>query len=233
MYDGTDFGRASLSELDLCAPGQVLLFLKETSDPDLFQVGYQGWVRIDGDLVQAAAINDMFDVYSSAQALVADVRQIGEEQRAQGILEGRLLCEWKRTSDAWQDPIVCPGDTFNPYQAFRLASAVSEASVVPTDPGPSPLSPGGVDLPPGSAQLHGLLAALDVQVTLEPEGPEPDDLIMLSIVPVQPVGNRDNFLFEYSPSIGIIRLSHSGGQFPAPPAFQQAMEPFLAPAAVE
>ena len=214
-------------ELDACASDRLLLFLNPTERPDEFSLPYQGWARVEGDAVEAGQLNHLFDDYDSAQALLDAVRQIAQEQQAQGLPKGRLVCESKRISVVYLDPVVCPGDTFNPYQTLRLDTA-DEALVVTADPGPSPRALGRTDLEPGSPQLSALLSALDVQAELEPEGARPDDLITLHVSTSEPANDHIDYVFEYSPSAEIVRMPLSGGQFPAPPAFQAAMEPFLA-----
>lgn len=69
---------------------------------------------------------------------------------------------------------------------------------------------------------------MDVEVTVEPLGLHPDDLISLTVNTADAVSGRDGFLFHYSASAGIVQMPPFGGQFPAPAQFRQAMEPFLA-----
>lgn len=219
MQGAVSLKRLTSLGLDACAPEQVLLFLNRTADPGVFAiVGYQGWARIEADVVQAASFNDLFQDYTSAQDLVAAVQQIAQEQQAQSLPRGLLFCR-----DRWSPLNVCPGDTFNPFQVLGLDSATN-AMIHALLPGSGVSS----DLEPGP-QLSVLLGALDIEVTVQPLGVRPDDLISLTILPAQPLGDRDAFLFHYGPSTGIIQLPPYGGQFPAPPAFQQAMAPFLAP----
>ena len=225
--EGSELARSSFADPDLCRPGQVLFFLKWTALPSIYTYAPQGWVRIEGDLIEPAPSSRAFQDYAGAQALLADIRRIAEEQQAQGLPKGLLVCQSKHTSDTYRDPIVCPGDSFNPYQTFRLGT-VNEAFVITTDPGPSDLALGRTDLKYDSPQLTALMAALDVEMTLDPGGLRPDDLISLNVHTTEPVNERAGYLFWYSPSSGIIQMPSSGGQFLAPSVFQQAMEPFLA-----
>lgn len=227
MHGNDALVRLSAIDLDLCLPGEVILFLKRTATPDVYAAGFQAWARIDASAISSAAGNHIFEAYASDDALSAAVRDVASEQLSQNVPRGFLLCDAMRSSEAYQDPIVCPGDTFNPYQAFRLDAPMSQASVLPTDPGPSPLSLGRIDLQPDGPELNALLTALDTTVVLQPAEPEPDDLIRISIVPVEPIGDRTKISLEYSPSQGIIRVQSSGGQFLATPAFQEAMQPFV------
>ncbi|MCH8993471.1 MAG: hypothetical protein IH959_00685 [Chloroflexi bacterium] len=224
--EGSELARSSIADPDLCNPGQVLLFLKRTALPGIYTYAPQGWVRIEGDLIEPAPFSKAFQDYAGAQALLAGIRRIAEEQQAQGLPKGLLVCQSKHTSDTYRDPIVCPGDSFNPYQAFRLGT-VSAAFVITTDPGPSDLALSRTDLKYDSPQLTAIMAALDVEVTLDPGGFRPDDLISLQVFTTEPVNERASYLFWYSPSSAMMQMVGSGGQFPAPPAFQLAMEPFL------
>lgn len=211
---------------DFCTPGQVLLFLKATEDPNVYSYALQGWARIEGQNVQAFTIENVFADYRTPEALLAAVRLAADEQG--GTPNGRLLCESKRTSEDYQDPIVCPGDTFNPYEAFRF-DTVASARISRSVSGPSTAAVTRSELTPDDPTLGAILVALDAELTLAPDEPRPADLVSLFIYPARPVNRRDNFLLEYSPGTGIVQMPHSGGQFPAPPAFVEAMKPFLAP----
>ena len=101
----------------------------------------------------------------------------------------------------------------NPYQAFRLSSATAAgAGLVGLQPGP---------------QLSALLSSLDTEVQLEPIDVYFSDATTLRVSVEDSAGEHRSVFFSYVPSAGLIQLEHSGGQFPAPPEFQQAMEPFL------
>lgn len=220
--------------LNSCLPDRLLLFLYRTRDPDVFSILYQGWARIEGDSVEAGRLNGLYDGYSNSDALVSAVRSTADEQELQSRPKGFLLCQFRRTSALWEDPIVCPGESFNPYQAFRLASA-QEAFVLTSDPGPSPAYIARADLAPGP-RLSALLATLQTEVTLEPADGNAllaEDVISLHVSTNDPVNDRTSYTFSYSPSSGMVQMTISRGQFPAPPAFQAAMEPFLASSVVE
>ena len=225
LLEGTALMRVASSGLDSCtaSPGPVLLFLESTAEPGVFSVGYQGWAHLEGGAVEAAQYNEIFQSYASAQDLVASVRQIAQEQEAQGLPKGLLRCRY-----VWGPLNVCPGDTFNPFQVLGLDSATN-ARIYALLPGPDGRMPDSTDLKPGP-QLSALLGTLDVQVTVKPLGLPPADLIELDLFISEPVGGRSAFALKYSPSTGVIQMPRSsGGQFSAPPEFQQAMEPFLAP----
>lgn len=224
LLEGTALIRYAASELDSCtaSPGPVLLFLESTAEPGVYSVGYQGWAHIEGDAVEAAQHNEVFQGYTSAQTLLDDVRQIAQQQEAQGLPKGLLLCR-----DVLGPLNLCPGDTPNPFQVLRLNTATN-AIIGALLPGPDGKTPVSTDLKPGP-QLSALLGALDVQVTVEPLGLPLADLIEVGLFISEPVGGRSAFVFNYSPSAGILQLPPYGGQFAAPPAFQQAMAPFLAP----
>ena len=211
--------------LNSCLPDRLLLFLYRTRDPGVFSILYQGWARIEGDAVEAGGLNGLFDGYPNGDALVSAVRSTAQEQERQSLPKGVLLCR-----DRWRAPLEnCPGDSFNPYEAFRFASA-REAFVLTTDPGPSPATIARAELAPG-VRLSALLASLQTEVTLEAADGyhlRADDVIELHVSTSDPVNDRTSYTFWYSPSTGMVQLPRTGGQFPAPPAFQRAMEPFLA-----
>lgn len=85
---------------------------------------------------------------------------------------------------------------------------------------------GLVGLQPG-AQLSALLETLDTEVQLEPVAAYFSEATDLRVIIEDGAGGNRSFFFSYVPSKGLVQLEQSGGQFPAPAAFQQAMEPFL------
>lgn len=201
--------RAVGGDVDGCAQGQLLLLLVPTSSPDVFRIRFQSWARIGGGEIEHAEVNHLFDRYTDGQSLVAAVHQVVAEQAGQDLLKGVLACEATRTS-----VIVCPGEAINPYQALRLDLA-PQASIAGTELSAGP-------------ELSAVLAALNVTVTMEPFGPLPDDLIRLTVTLARPIDSSAN-VFSYSPGQGIVRMGGFSGQFPAPPAFQEAMAQFLPP----
>ena len=230
--DAGQLTRLAVHDADLCTPGDVLLFLKGPTTAGAYSYPLQGWVRFDGDAVHSGELGEsssLFITYGTRQEVIAAIQAAVEHEQVQDAPRGALLCESKRTSERFQDPIVCPGDVFNPYQTFQLDKGVLEAYVLTSAPGPSPRIIARADLAPGGDQLTALLAALDSDVAMEPLASS-DDLITLTVSPMEPLGTRDNFTFGYSPSQSIIQMSISGGQFSAPPAFVEAMAPFLATA---
>jgi hypothetical protein len=219
-------------DLDSCSDDQLLLFLNQTADAGVFQVvGYQGWVDIEGDAIRPGELNHLLDDRSSAQALLESVRQVAQDQESQGVPKGRLRCEAMRPSADYLDPPACPGDPLNPYEAFGLG-AIAEASVVSTDPGPSGRSLGQTDLSPDDPRLLALIQALKLDVTLEPFEVKPQDLIYFQATPKDLAPDALVPSFAYSPSMHIVQLSVMG-QFDAPPAFEEAMKPFVTAASAQ
>lgn len=212
-------------DLDSCSDGLLLLFLNWTSDPGVFSIYYQGWAALEGGTVEAGPLNDLFEGETDAAALTSDVRRIAGEQEADGVPKGRLLCDSRRTSAAYIDPVVCPGDTVNLYRALGLDAAF-DAFVLGAKADPKPGSAPRTDLPPGGDQLEALLRALDVEVTLEPLGPQPgpEDVVTLYLSSDTPV--EATYTFEYDASDDIVRMPNHG-QFTAPSAFSVAIQPFL------
>ena len=225
---GPELSRGSSSKFDICDTGAVLLFLEPSrilAEHLLFS-----WAPIEGEAVEGS-LTGPFEEFQTRQALLSQVRAIVAQQQAEGLPKGRLFCEFNRTPAGLGHPIVCPGENFNPYQALQLESA-GGAWVTTEDPGPSLREVANFQLDSGDPQLQALLLALNLDVAVEPAGVRPDDVIRLSVVLAESVRDPANFSFEYSPSSGMIQL-FSSGQFPAPPAFQQAMAPFLASSVVE
>lgn len=233
MEDGGQLRRLVSYGLDLCDLGtdQVLLFLEPTSDPSVFSIPFEGWARIGGETIVGSfwgPRDTLFKDYSTASLLVAAVRQIANEHQAQGLLKGTLQCRQTRVSQTWVSVGICPGDSFNLYVALGLASA-SRAQVTLTDPGASDYLV-GTSMALGVG-LSSLLNTLDLQVTAEPSGPVPEDLVSISFVNAEVADGPGSLLLWYSPSAGIIQMPQTGGQFAAPPDFQRAIAPFVSVAA--
>ena len=229
VQGGPELVRLSATRFDVCDTGEALLFLAPSPRPGEFELA--NWARIEGGAVEGSP-NGPFEGAQTSQALLSQVRAIVDQQQAEGLPKGQLSCEFNRTPAGLADPIVCPGESFNPYQTLQLAS-VGGAWVSTEDPGPSPREIASIWLGPGNPQLQALLLALDLDVAVEPAGVRPDDVVTLSVEPTESVSDASSFSFNYSPSLGSIQLDISRGQFPAPPAFQEAMEPFLASSLVE
>lgn len=207
--------------LDPCAAGRVLLFLKASSREDRFATLYQGWALLDGDSVASAPMFGLFESYTSADQLLTYVRDIARSQEERPLPKGFLLCDLKRSS-APGEAAACPGESFNPFLAFRL-DVLDSAFVVTTEPGPGARAVGRVDLAGDSAELASLAAGLNTVVLVEPAGPRPSDLVIVRL------SRDEGITFHYSPSAGIIQMPAYGGQFPAPAAFEQAVTPLLSP----
>ncbi len=217
-------GRVRMDDLDPCSSERLLLFLDRSRDEGIFWILYQGWAGVERDLIRAGPSNNLFREYASAEDLFQAVRQTDQRLAAEGAPKGLLRC---RAADV---PLVCPGDTINPYRDFALQTATA-ATVHMTDPGPSPLVVAKTELAPGSRQLDGLLRALDVQVLLEADvsnGLPPEDTIDLTVDTALPGGEVASYHLVYSPSTGIIQLPVSVAQFSAPPSFQQQIEALAA-----
>ena len=200
-----------MTELDPCGPGRLLLLLNPTEQPGEFRVDRRGWARVEGGTIEVASRNELFQDYAGAEELLGAVRQIAREQA--DLPRGLLLCQFERTSPGSLDPLVCPGDSFNPYQVFRLSSATAGGL-------------GRVEIQP-AAQLSALLSSLDTEVRLEPIVAYASDAAVLNVLITDSAGANSTVSFSYVPSAGVVQLQQSGGQFAAPAEFQQAMEPFL------
>jgi hypothetical protein len=227
----SDTGLVHIANIDLdsCSQDQLLLFLNETVQSGTYAiVGYQGWVKLESGEVEPGELNRLFDGQEDASELVHYVQEILQQQADAGLPKGRLLCQSRQQRDEGLSPVACPGDVFNPYESFYLAQPVAEAYVVVSDPGPSPLTLSRTELAPDSSQLTTLLEALDSQVALQPLAAEPQDLIRISLLVQEAPQDRAPPVFQYSPSTGVVRISASNGQFDAPPAFVEAMAPFVA-----
>ena len=224
----TAFGyefRRTRNQLDSCSSARVLLFADRN-----YGSGFgarAGWVNLDSPDLEASPLVGVFAGYTDARALLADVRESAATLQAQGLPKGLLACQGRYSSEYFIDPIGCPGDRLDISQTFELASVV-EAHISTPDPGPSRLAVQYATLKADSVHLSALLSALDFSAVLEPLGPEPPDVIRVSLnVKVGREPGRTH-AFAYSPTGQVIRLSPYG-QFPAPPALVQALTPFLVP----
>lgn len=213
------FVRAVGFDLDSCSRSPVVLFLNQTKDADVYHINHQGWFSIDPDKIRAAGGNRLFNTYPDAQTLVEAIKEIVLRQQNQRLPKGLLVCNWNGQP-------VCPGDLFNPYQTFELDSAIS-VRVVTQDPGPRTGVVADVELEAGT-ELSALLLTLDIDTRLAALDEVPDYKIGLWVSLAQPVNDRFSASFDYSPTTGMIQIRPFSGQFPAPTAFQQAMERFLA-----
>jgi hypothetical protein len=224
-WDGSRVSRASFTDLDLCSSSGVLLFLAETSEPGVYRADYQGVVLVSGESLQAAEGNDIFDEYDGRKATANALESIVSQQGAANTPRGRILCEWKKASDDYVAPPVCPGDTFNPHDLLQLDKPMARASITTSDPGPGDLPTNRVSLEPGGAELSALLVALDVDTLLEGATKPADDSIFLSLVRAEPVDGEESIRFEYSPTSH--RIAYGHGEFAAPEAFAIAMQPYV------
>ncbi len=223
---GGSLVRSLSFDFDSCSTLPMLLFLNQTKDAGVYSIHYQNWLSIDQDTIQAGELNRLFDDYSDSQTLIAAIKDVVLSQEAQRLPKGLLKCEGTRLSERWKAQAVCPGELFNPYQAFQLDSAI-RGHVITQDPGPRQRVVGDVELEAGT-ELTALLRTLDVDTASAPLGLVTDDRIRLGVSFAQPVNDRFTASFDYSPSTGMIQMRPFSGQFPAPPAFQRAMERFLA-----
>ena len=198
---------------DFCIAGRMLLYLSRAALPDIYEI--------------IIAAPD-FEGYATERELIDDVREVAAELRAQGLPRGLLFCQSKRAAEVYDPPIVCPGESFNPYRALHL-DMLAQGNVTTFEPGGGGVRRATVDLAPADSRATRLLATLDVDVTLESGEAIPNDAILLYITVAPPDGRR-RYSMWYSPGSGSIQLLNSDSQFPAPPAFQLAMESFLATA---
>ena len=230
MTTGKRLARIAVSGLDPCEGGRVLLFLERTDDPAVFHVAFQNWARLDGSSAVGDPLSEIFDSHQDESSLIAAVQDAVADQQSREVPSGQLLCESRKISTVFADPIVCTGDTFNPYTTFRLEPSKG-AHIETTDPGPEPYVLSRSDLEADSPRLQQLLSSLDTEVTLGPASLlpyGPVDKISLTFLTEYATNDRTDFSFWYSPSQGIVQIPVSGAQFEAPEAFKLAMEPFLA-----
>lgn len=220
---GRELRLSVYSELDVCGSGPVLLLLTERQTPGEYGLSRYGWARIIGTAFEARDSNDLFDSFTTTQELLDGVLQIADDQAAQGLPKDLLFCEQLRSSGRFLNTF-CPEEQFNPFRAFNLTGA---ARAVITPLGTAPGEPvNAIELAPGP-ELSALLAGLDTTVTLQSAGVVPEDAVSLTVIHSAPVRDATATSFWYSPSTGMVRLGFFGGQFPAPPAFVEAMQQFL------
>jgi hypothetical protein len=205
------------SEPDPCAPGQVLLFLYRFT-PGTYFVTDSGWARVEGNAITTRPAGSAFARYQTADALIRDVESVYAKQQASGLPKGRLVCESSHATRPVLSALPCPGDTINPYETFHLGPTTSIMISTP-DGGQHPLPA----LPTGSS-VADILHTLDLQTEVY-------------AFDLANVGREDAWLNQegqlglgYSHTNGAIIIFGTNGQFAAPPAFEEAMKPFLATA---
>lgn len=214
--------------LDFCTEiaEQQLLFLHEVPDADYWKVaGAQAWARTTDGRVEGSDFNGLFSEYERSVNFLAQVGQLVSDQDAALLPKGLVVCEEKRSSELFVDPVACPGERFNPYVALGFENA-QRLVVTTTDPGPGTLSVAVVQVLRETAQYERMTVALDIEVTLDPaymnpSGPE-------DVIKVRVDNSQSSIFLWYSPASGVIQVPSGGGAFAAPTAFQDAMEPFLA-----
>lgn len=215
--------------LDPCASSELVLFLKHTWEPGEYGVAAQGWVGAEEGAVSPAPYSTIFDAYPRLDDLAAAVRSLAQEQASQGIPGGWLVCESERKSQRGLDPIVCAGDTFNPYGLFRLETA-EEATLTLIRRRTSGRAVGRVDIDRGSPEFFELLQGLNAEVTLEPSDPQPPDVVRLQISDAEPFAGRTDYHFYYSPADSVVWVTASNAQFIAQEGFRRTIERLLASA---
>jgi hypothetical protein len=178
-------------------------------------------------LLLAAAAVSGFGIYVALRAEEnSENKPFTEEQEFKefkDLPKGAVLCQQNRQAGDVQDPLVCPGDTFNPYERFRLYEPL-EAFVVVTDPGGSGRALERIDLALHDPRLMALLGSLNTEATLVPIEGEPDDAVTLSVLVI---GADGDYTFRYSPSEGSIQLPMSNGQFVANEEFRAEIDALL------
>lgn len=221
--------RGLVTELDPCVQGRVLLFLQESSSGDGYRVPYQGWVRLQegtevGATLESVAYFGLFGDYVNTDALLADVREVLKLQTDQRLPKGFLLCDHTRSADVG-DAIACPGESFNPYLSFGLDD-VDSGFVVDWEPGLNGNDVSRIDFDRNSSQMASLLASLDAVVLVE----ELEQLPASSLATLRLTGSDgSSTTLYYNADRGIIQMTNYRAQFAAPPGFELAIAPLLAP----
>lgn len=214
--------------LDFCAEvAEVqILFLENVPDADYWKVaGAQAWARVTDGRVEASDFNGLFSEYEQSVDFLAEIGQLVNDQDAILLPKGLVVCEEKRSSELFVDPVACPGERFNPYIALDLRNA-QRLVVTTTDPGPGTLSVAVVQVLRDTVQYERMAVALDVEVTLDPVSISPRG--PADVIKVRADNFQSSIFLWYSPASGVIQVPSGGGAFSAPTAFQAAMEPFLA-----
>ncbi len=220
--------RVSLAEIDPCSTGEAVLFLQRTAEASVYTLNLQGWASISAGRIKETPADGVLDAYSDSADLERTVSQLANNAEAQGLPRGRLVCESQRDSPDRIDPLVCPGDSFNPVQTFGLDGGVAQILVVVTDPGPSSLAISQETLASADSRSDAILLSLNLVAELVPSDQTPDDTIRVTLSLEHRLGERGTVQLDYSPSTGLIQIPQSGGQFEAPASFREAMQEFVA-----
>lgn len=214
--------RRGRPHFDQCSGDHVLLFLNEFAG--IFGVAAQGFVTFGDDTVDTARSSDLFASSISADTLRADIRRMVSDQEARDLPKGRLVCDAKRDSDTSKDPMACPGDSFNPFQAFGLARLL-EVDIQKL--GEHEVLAARGDLPTDTPSLLSMLALLDRTVSIEPADDPVGNVILLTVTTTTTGTPPSSVRFEYEAGTDSIWLNASGGRFPAPEGFGAALEALL------
>jgi hypothetical protein len=209
--------------LDQCAIEQAILFFDGPAED-----GRHGVVAIipfaDGKS-EADPFRDLVGEGVALEDVKAEILSMIEDQQAAGLPKGRLLCDSRRISITYKDPRACPGDIFNPYEAYALARPLvidirlKQADGQPLD--------SQRDIPTGSPAALALLSALNLEVLMV-AGEEPEsDFIELSVITATTGVRPYDVQMDYDIKTDSIWVPVSGGTFPAPEGFREVLEALL------
>lgn len=164
---------------DPCSVGHAVVFLDEAEE-GVYWLASQGFVSFESGVSAPSLPNDLFKQGAAADSVTADIRRIVSDQQARGVPRGRVLCDSWRDSPSAQDPKACPGDSFNPYEAFGLAR-VLEVDIRKLNADRKVLAARG-DVPPDTRVLVDMLASLNQTVAVESADDPQGDVVSLKVI---------------------------------------------------
>jgi len=222
IQNGGELLRVGNPSFDPCLVGHAVVFLDETEE-GVYWLASQGFVTFSGDMTDGSRSSDLFAPDVKLDYLKADIQRIASDQQSRGVPKGRLVCDSWRDSESFQDPKACPGDSFNPYQAFGLAR-VLEVDIRKLGADNDVVAARG-DVPLDTRALVDMLALLDQTVAVESADDLQGDVLTLKVITTTTGTQPYVAAFTYEVETGSIRVN--GGKFPAPEGFGAALNAIL------
>ncbi len=209
--------------LDQCAIEHAILFFDGPAEEGVHNV--VAHLAFVDERSEADPFRNLLEEGVPVQDVRTDILRMIEEQQAEGVPKGRLQCESRRNSSFYRDPLACPGDSFNPYEAYGLARPL-EIDIRRMGADGQLLGARG-DVPTDAPEAIALLATLDRTVLME-SGDEPEgEIIELSVITTTTGTPPFDVSLRYEVATDWIWVSLSGGGFDAPEGFGGALEALL------
>jgi hypothetical protein len=209
--------------LDPCEHNELVLFLDIPSEDSGFRV--VGWLSgVDADPVEPSALPlavPVDETYGNVGEMVMAVRGVVERQLSTELPRGRLLCEFMYQSERYRDPVACPGDKVNLYDALGRSVPPDEAFLVV--PGKSGAEPVRKRIDPHSSVLSAVFSALRFEAPVQSSDPEWTDGILINLTyAASDMQATERSSFTYSPSRNALAIRN--GRVDAPEGFGDLIE---------